>query len=203
MCTADSPLYLAINRKRNEDSFWYKKQPLVRVNHIDKMMKLLVKGTTITSRKMNHSARKTMVETLCRANVPDSTVMQLTGHKSVRSLNHYKKPSLEQQKSLYHLLSSHHPTEPQHGALEPTDSVRTPLSALAASSNIPGPFSNATFSNCTFALNFGGPSQQLSSHSSYSSLDTGCSSVLSSKRPRVIHDSSDKEWSTHPRLRLT
>ena len=53
MCTADSLLYLAFNRKRNKDSFWYKKQPL-RVNHIDKM-KLLVKGTTITSRKTNHS----------------------------------------------------------------------------------------------------------------------------------------------------
>ena len=36
----------------------------------------------------NHSARKTMVETLCRANVPDSTVMQLSGHKSMNSLNH-------------------------------------------------------------------------------------------------------------------
>ena len=94
MCAAESPLYLAINRKRNEDSFWYKKQPLG-VNHIDKMMKLLVKGTTITGRKTNHSARKTTVETLCRANVPDST-----GHKSVQSLNHYKKPSLDQQKSL-------------------------------------------------------------------------------------------------------
>ena len=191
MCAADSPLYLAINRKRNEDSFWYKKQPLG-VNHIDKMMKLLVKGTTITGRKTNHSARKTMVETLCRANVPDSTVMQLTGHKSVQSLNHYKKPSLDQQKSLSYLLSSHHPTEPQHGALE--SSVRTPLSALAASSNVQGPFSNASFSNCTFALNFGGPSQQLSSHNSYqSSLDTGCLSTLSRKRPRVIYDSSDED----------
>ena len=46
MCAADSPLYLAVNRKRNEDSFWYKKQPLG-VNHVDKT-KLLVKGTTIT-----------------------------------------------------------------------------------------------------------------------------------------------------------
>ena len=106
MCTADSPLYLAINHKRNDDSFWYKKQPLG-VNHIDKMMKLLVKGTSITGRKTNHSARKTMVETLCQANIPDSTVMQLSGHKSVQSLNHYKKPSLEQQKSISHLLSNH------------------------------------------------------------------------------------------------
>lgn len=99
MCKPESPLYLAINHRRSEHSFWYKNQPLG-INQIDKMMKSLVSGTNVTGRKTNHSARKTMVETLCRANIPDSTVMQLSGHKSVQSLNHYKKPSLEQQKSV-------------------------------------------------------------------------------------------------------
>ena len=154
MCTSDSPFYLAINHKRAEYSLWYKKQPLG-VNHIDKMIKSVVAGTSITGRKTNHSARKTMVETLCRSNVPDSTtvyprgclgvprrptsthivrikwlfcvyytffrtpsssrlgqtvdstVMQLSGHQSVQSVNHYKKLSLDQQRSMSHLLSSH------------------------------------------------------------------------------------------------
>ena len=111
MCQPDSPFYLAINHKRADYSLWYKKQPLG-INHIDKMMKLVIAGTSITGRKTNHSARKTMVETLCRSNIPDSTVMQLSGHKSVQSLNHYKKPSLDQQRSISHLLSSHSEPSP-------------------------------------------------------------------------------------------
>ena len=44
------------------------------------------------AKKPNHSARKTQVQTLCAANVADSAVIQLSGHKSVQSLNHYKRP---------------------------------------------------------------------------------------------------------------
>ena len=48
-----------------------------------------------------------MIQTLCSANVPDSTIiMQLSRHKSITSLNHYKKPSLDQQRSMSNLLST-------------------------------------------------------------------------------------------------
>ena len=157
MCTPEAPLYLAINHRRADYSYWYKKQPLG-VNYIDKMMKSVVEGTSITGRKTNHSARKTMVETLCRANIPDSTVMQLSGHKNVQSLNHYKKPSQEQQKSISHLLSNHCSRVEQP--------VASPSTSEPTSAHVPGPFSNASFTNCSFVLNFGGPSQQLSSYSS-------------------------------------
>ena len=52
--------------------------------------------------KTNHSAKKTTVEKLCRSNIPDSTVMHVTGYKNVSSLNAYKKPFLEQQEQLSH-----------------------------------------------------------------------------------------------------
>ena len=39
-----------------------------------------------------HSARKTTVQKLCRSNITDSMVMQVTGHKNIQSLNAYKKP---------------------------------------------------------------------------------------------------------------
>ena len=45
----------------------------------------------LKGRKTNHTARKTSVETLCRAQFQDSEVMQFTGHRSVASLNSYKK----------------------------------------------------------------------------------------------------------------
>ena len=188
MRTPEAPLYLAVNHKQADYSYWYKKQPLG-VNYIDKMMKSVVKGTSITGRKTNHSARKTMVETLCRANIPDSTVMQLSGHKSVQSLNHYKKPSLEQQKSISHLLSNHCSRVEQSTNRAPSSSPSTskPLAA-----HVPGPFSNASFTNCSFVLNFGGPSQQVSSYSS--SITSSVYAVPPRrKRPLVIEDSSNED----------
>ena len=155
MSTPNSPLYLTVNHRRSDYSYWYKKQCLG-VNYIDKMMKSVVSGTTITGRKTNHSARKTMVETLCRANIPDSTVMQLSGHKNVQNLNHYKKPSMEQQKSMSHLLSNNCSIAQQPTPQPSLQSICEPLTA-----HVPGPFSSGTFTNCSFVLNFGGPSQQL------------------------------------------
>ena len=109
MCQDDSPFYLSVNHKRAPGSYWYKKLPLG-IHKIDGIMKNLAKIGALTGKKTNHSARKTQVQTLCGAGVADSAVMQLTGHKSVQSLNHYKKPSLEQQKHMSHCLATivHH-----------------------------------------------------------------------------------------------
>ena len=132
-----------------------------------------------------------MLETLCRANISESTVMQLSGHKNIQCFNHYKKPSLEQQS---HLLSNHCSTSER---LAPSRSSSIPSSTPAHSSSsstksavahIPGPFSNATFTNCSFVLNFGGPSQQVSSYSSHF-----ISAPVRRKRPLVIDNSSDED----------
>ena len=193
--TPESPLYLSINHKWADYSYWYKKQPLG-VNYIDRMMKSVVQGTSVTGRKMNHSARKTMVETLCWANIPDSTVMQLSGHKNVQSLNHYKNPSLEQQKSISHLLSNQCSTSecpaPSCSLSKPssTPAPSSSSSTESAAAHVPGPFSNATFTNCSFVLNFGGPSQQVSSYSS--SVTSSISAPVRRKRLLVIDDSRDE-----------
>lgn len=89
MCTPDSPFYLAINHQRSSISYWYKKQPLG-VTLLNRIMKELADRSGIQGRKTNHSAQKTMIQTLCTANIPDSTIIQLSGHKSASSLNHYK-----------------------------------------------------------------------------------------------------------------
>ena len=109
MCEDNSPFYLSINHKHKPGSYWYKKLPLG-IHKVDGMMKKLAKDGSLTGKKTNHSARKTQVQTLCAANVADSAVMQLSGHKSVQSLNHYKRPSLEQEKHMSHLLSNYCPS---------------------------------------------------------------------------------------------
>lgn len=184
MCQPDSPFYLAINHNRKQGSFWYKKQPLG-VNQIDKIMKTILKGTSVTGRKTNHSARKTMVEKLCRANVPDSTVMQLSGHKSVTSLNHYKKPSLEQQQSLSHLLSDYQCTETIQPNLQVPVAKNTSYDKQELFENktfqpMQGTFSYGQFSNCTFNITFGTPA-------------SSTTETRRVKRARVLYDSSDED----------
>ena len=51
---------------------------------------------SLAGQKENCYASKTQVQTLSVTGVPESAVMQLSGHKCVQSLNHYKRLSPEQ-----------------------------------------------------------------------------------------------------------
>ena len=53
------------------------------------------------------SARKTLIETLLHSDVPPTSVMQLTGHKNVQSLNSYSSLSVDQQESMSRAISKH------------------------------------------------------------------------------------------------
>ena len=59
----------------------------------------------LTGRKVNHSARKTTVTSLLHSKVEATTVMQLTGHKNVASINEYSSASLDQQIKMSNILS--------------------------------------------------------------------------------------------------
>ena len=101
MCQEDSLFYLS-NHK------WvvlvYKKLLQLGIHMIDGMMKNLAKdGSLTTTLPGRHKFR------LCAAGVADSAVMQLSGHNSVQTLNHYKRASLEQEKHVSHLLSNYRP----------------------------------------------------------------------------------------------
>ena len=72
MCQDDSPFYLSINHKHKPGSYWYKKQPLG-IHKIDAMMKKVAAIGNLTG-KRTITARKTQVQTLCEADVPDSAV---------------------------------------------------------------------------------------------------------------------------------
>ena len=158
MCAADSPFYLAVNHHRKPTSFWYKKQPLG-VTLLNRIMKELADKGGIQGKKTNHSARKTMIQTLCSANVPDSTIMQLSGHKSITSLNHYKKPSLDQQRSMSNLLSTLQ-ADPSPSCSLSVSKQETNLQSNQLCST-PGLLSNAIFNGCTVNIHINIPSSQL------------------------------------------
>ena len=74
-----------MNQKLNQHSKWYKCQPL-RIHQINGFMKTLAEIAELPGRKTNHSARKTTVQKLCNSGIPDSTVLQVSGHRNVHSL---------------------------------------------------------------------------------------------------------------------
>ncbi|XP_071135768.1 uncharacterized protein KIAA1958-like [Mytilus edulis] len=108
--TPDSRFYLSIKRmvqpdaSENAKQTWFTMQPLGKNTLGDLAKKMSMKGG-LTGRKVNHSVRKTTVSSLLHSNVEATTVMQLTGHKNVASVNEYSSASLQQQQTMSNILS--------------------------------------------------------------------------------------------------
>lgn len=127
----DSPFYLAINHNRIANSeIWYKKCPLGK-NEIGKFLSKAVQCGHLGGIKKvaNHSVRKTSIGRLLDANCPETFVAQLSGHKSLNSLSHYKVPSLKHQRIMSNVLSR-------------TDDSQSFLTSSGASTEYQGLLSN-------------------------------------------------------------
>jgi hypothetical protein len=108
--TPTSRFYLQPLRKPSGD-VWFSTQPLGK-NAISSLAKRMSEAAGL-EKKTNHSGRKTAVQTLLRAEVPPTSVMQLTGHKNVQSLNSYSSLSVLQQQQMSKTLSSLLPIQPK------------------------------------------------------------------------------------------
>ena len=196
----DSPFYLAVRHHRKPtDTIWYMKSPLGK-NEIGKfMVKAAEKaGLGSSGKKLtNHSVRKTCISRLLDANVPETFVAQLSGHKNINSLQHYKTASTVHQQRMSATLSRM-PDE-QSLAMVPSSSNishQNPLSSAMMSTNTymstahtanlfdnsdpvlsQAVFSGANISNCTFQI-YNGP------------LPT----VQPAKKRRRIIESDDEEY---------
>ena len=104
----ESAFYLSINPNLKSDSvIWYSRQNMGK-NKIGRLMSDMCKIAGIQGRKVNHSARRTTINTLLHDGVPATTVMQITAHKNVHSVNEYGSASEEQQKDMSKKLSALH-----------------------------------------------------------------------------------------------
>lgn len=103
MMDDDSPFYLGFARKL-EDPTWFCRQPMGK-NTLYTFVRVMCEEADIQGRKTNHSARKTTVTALVHENIPDTRIMQLSGHKNVQSINTYSSASIEQQKEMSNILS--------------------------------------------------------------------------------------------------
>jgi hypothetical protein len=99
---SDSRFYLQPILKP-KSAIWFSKQP-IGVNSIGTIANKMSKAAGL-SKKSNHSARKTAIQTLLHANVSPTDVVQITGHKNVQSLNSYSHLSNDQQKNISSILS--------------------------------------------------------------------------------------------------
>ena len=108
----DAPFYLSINHVSSEklalpETKWFKPQPMG-VNKLNSLMKdcALAAGIGVNKRITNHSARKTLVQTLQDHNVPPTQIVQVTGHKNLQSVNNYSTLGDRQQETISSILSS-------------------------------------------------------------------------------------------------
>ena len=113
---------------------------------------------SLAKKNNNHSTRKTQVQTLCATGVSDSAVMQLSGHKSVQSLNHYKRPSLEQEKHISHLLSNYHPSSLSSVLQPPSPPVPVQQSPLPVVAPLQRPPNSVTLPPPIISQNHASPS---------------------------------------------
>ena len=99
----DSPFFLAVNHCWSPDeateSQWYKNAPMGK-NKISEMLKTACESAGISGKRTNHSARKTCVKRALDSGCPREYVAQLTGHKSVSSLENYVVADMKTQKAL-------------------------------------------------------------------------------------------------------
>ena len=123
------PFYLSIKTNRKpDDNVWFKVQPMGE-NKINDMMKIIVANTILESsdkKFTNHSARKTVVSKLKKANVERSGIVKVTGHKTIQSLDDYDEANEEEQRQLSYAISGRNNFHPQptvsrevHGQQEP------------------------------------------------------------------------------------
>ena len=108
----DSPFYLSVNHTSTSkysfsETKWFKPQPMG-VNKLNSLMKDCAETAKVglDKRIANHSARKTLVQTLQDKNVPPTQIIQVTGHKNLQSVNNYSTLREKQQEDISTILSS-------------------------------------------------------------------------------------------------
>lgn len=108
MRNSDAPFYIAVNniKSKSLDKFWFKCNA-VGVNKLGSLMKEMTRKAGLNNDKLrNHSARKTMIQTLSENNVPPTQIAQLSGHKNLKSIENYSHLSTKQQMNMSHMLTN-------------------------------------------------------------------------------------------------
>ena len=155
---ASGPFYLSIKYNGGpSDETWYKVQPMGE-NKINSMMKNVISQTSLQSsekRFTNHSARKTLVSKMKKANLERSSIAKVTGHRNIQSLDDYDEANEDEQRQLSWAISKGNSTP------KPVPMANSSSGPCASNAVIPHMMSSLaqnlmnSFTNCnvTFNLN--------------------------------------------------
>ena len=105
MNAPESPFYLGINKHRKPESCWYICSGMGK-NTLGEIAKRMSQKAGLSGRFTNHSGRKTAVTTLVNENVPVNEIMQLTGHKNIKSINDYSCASMSKQQEMSNMMAN-------------------------------------------------------------------------------------------------
>ncbi|RHZ72480.1 hypothetical protein Glove_242g32 [Diversispora epigaea] len=95
---SDENLYLQVNPKWQESGIWFKKNHYGS-NKLSKFMKKICQRTHVSIPEnflSNHSGRKTATQILHDNDIPEQTIMEITGHCSIQGVRAYKKTNEHQ-----------------------------------------------------------------------------------------------------------
>ena len=132
--TPDCPFYLTViptNRLKDSSNVWFYNKPMG-VNYLASLMSMAAKESGIdTTRKTNHSVRKTCTRTLRRNHVAPHKAIKIMGHKNPLTLLQYDgelSDDQHQEYCRYLTSSSHMSTE----TVRSTDGKRGPARGPAS-----------------------------------------------------------------------
>ena len=139
MLSPDAPFFLGVNRNRkpDSDSLWFKAQPMG-ADKLSSIMSRMAKCAGLPGRVTNHSVRKSMCQQLLPAGVAPTTIMQLSGHQNVQSVNNYAVASRDQQRAMCNILQ-HNPVQLASVPASPADPLSTPALPVACPATTPQP----------------------------------------------------------------
>ena len=111
---------------------------------LSNMMKTTVAGTSLEEshkKFTNHSARKTTVSKLKKANVERSDIVKVTGHRSVQSLDDYDEADEEEQRRLSSAISKRNYENPsaEKKRMAVSDITTTVAPLAPVNTNVPVP----------------------------------------------------------------
>ena len=103
MLKSDAPFYLGINHTRSSvasssNKSWFKSSALG-VNKLKSLIKSMAEKAGFENRRM-------MIQILNDIDIPQTHIMQISGHRNVQSINNYSHFSQQQQENMSLILGS-------------------------------------------------------------------------------------------------
>ena len=94
------------------------------------MKEMSTKAGLQNNKLRNHSARKTMIQTLSENNVPSTQMTQLSGHKNLKSIEKYSHLNTKQQMHMSNVLAK---ICSECSSITPFSPTVTPLGEMVSS----------------------------------------------------------------------